>query len=147
MLVRRATTSDLGLLTPLFDDYRQFYRKPSNMVLSRSYLADRLGREESIVFLATDGVRGLGFTQLYPSFDSLAARPLFILYDLFVAPDARKTGVGRALMDAARAHAEAHGASKVILSTAVDNADAQKLYESLGYKRDEAFYCYELFLP
>ena len=144
MIIRRATLADLELLAPLFDDYRRFYGKAPDLALARRYLGERLGRGESVVFLAHEDGRGLGLTQLYPSWDSLSAAPLFVLYDLYVAPEARRRGVARELLDAARRHAAAAGASKVVLSTAVDNQSAQRLYQSVGYIRDDAFYYYEL---
>jgi GNAT superfamily N-acetyltransferase len=96
--IRRAGVADLDLLAPLFDDYRQFYRQPADPVVARQYLASRLEREESVVFLAASDTVGYGFVQLYPSFCSVAARPIWILYDLFVAPAARGHGYGRRLM-------------------------------------------------
>jgi hypothetical protein len=50
--VRQATISDLDLLAPLFDAYRQFYRKPGDLDLARRFLRERLAHNESIVFLA-----------------------------------------------------------------------------------------------
>jgi ribosomal protein S18 acetylase RimI-like enzyme len=98
------------------------------------------------VFLATSDTVGYGFVQLYPSFCSVAARPIWILYDLFVAPAARGHGYGRRLMQAARSLASATGAQRLVLSTADDNRTAQALYESLGYRRDTVFRHYELTL-
>ncbi len=69
---------------------------------------------------------------------------IWILYDLFVLPEARQRGVGRALMECARHFAQVTGASRLEFSTAKDNRPAQALYESLGYERDQAFYFYEL---
>lgn len=144
--IRRAGVSDLHLLAPLFDDYRQFYHQPSDLVVARQYLASRLEREESVVFLAASDTVGYGFVQLYPSFCSVAARPIWILYDLFVSPAARGQGHGRRLMQAARSFASASGAQRLVLSTADDNRTAQRLYESLGYRRDTVFRHYELAL-
>jgi ribosomal protein S18 acetylase RimI-like enzyme len=144
--IRRATVADLHLLGPLFDDYRQFYRQPADPALARQYLASRLEREESVVFLAASAIVGYGFVQLYPSFCSVAARPIWILYDLFVAPAARGQGYARGLMEAARSFASATGAQRLVLSTADDNRTAQALYESLGYRRDTVFWHYELTL-
>ena len=92
------------------------------------------------------GVEGLGFTLLYPTFASLHARPIWVLYDLFVSPTARKGGVGRQLMNRARAHAVETGAASIVLSTARTNVIGQALYESLGYVQDKEFLNYELFL-
>ena len=144
--IRRAGVADLHLLAPLFDAYRQFYRQPADPVLARQYLASRLERKESVVFLAASDTVGCGFVQLYPSFCSVAARPIWILYDLFVAPAARGHGYGRRLMEAARSLASETGAQRLVLSTADDNRTAQALYESLGYRRDTLFRHYELTL-
>ena len=97
--IRRAGVADLHLLAPLFDDYRQFYHQPADPVLARQYLASRLEREESVVFLAASDTVGYGFVQLYPSFCSVAVRPIWIVYDLFVAPAARGQGHGWRLID------------------------------------------------
>jgi ribosomal protein S18 acetylase RimI-like enzyme len=61
---------------------------------------------------------------------------------LFVAPEARKTGAGRALLVAAHEHAKAHGFARLDLSTAKNNLAAQALYESLGWARDEVYFSY-----
>jgi len=71
-------------------------------------------------------------------------KPLWILNDLYVMPEARKQGVGKALMESARQLALSTGAKGIILETAKDNLSAQKLYKQLSYKRDEAFHRYEL---
>jgi ribosomal protein S18 acetylase RimI-like enzyme len=91
----------------------------------------------------------VGFVQLYPLFSSTAARPrrLWLLNDLYVAPEARSGGVGRALMDRARELAKATDAVGLELATARTNVRAQRLYESLGYRIDEHFLRYELGLP
>ena len=60
--------------------------------------------------------------------------------DLYVIAEARKLGVGRALMERARQLAEATRANCLTLETASDNLPAQRLYEGLGWKRDEEFY-------
>ncbi len=101
-----------------------------------------------MVFLAVDdsGEQGLGFVQLYPSFSSVAALPIWILHDLFVVPEQRRQGVARALMEVARVLAAETGADGLALSTATDNFGAQSLYESLGYRRDEKFIYYFLAL-
>jgi GNAT superfamily N-acetyltransferase len=86
----------------------------------------------------------VGFVQLYPCFSSIRVAPIFILSDLFVAQSARGGGVGRSLMEAAARFARATGAVGLELATARTNAPAQRLYESLGWQRDEAFYQYGL---
>lgn len=140
----QGNSAHLRQLTPLFDDYRQFYKQRSDMAGARRFLRKRLARGESVVFLAMDGEEAVGFVQLYPSFDSVTMRSVWILYDLFVTPAARKRGVAKSLMERAHRFAVDTKARRLILETAVDNITAQKLYERLGWKRDTAFHRYSL---
>jgi ribosomal protein S18 acetylase RimI-like enzyme len=142
--IRTATPDDAGEVGRLFDLYRQFYEQPADAALARNFIRERLERGESIIFVAERGGGLVGFTQLYPTFCSVAAAPIFVLYDLFVAPEARRGGVARALMQAAAEYAAGTGAVRLELATARTNAPGQSLYESLGWTRDEAFFHYSL---
>lgn len=140
----RAELAHLELIVPLFDAYRQFYKQTSDVTGTREFLRERLERSESVIFLAMDGENAVGFVQLYPSFESVTMRPVWILYDLFVMTAARKGGVAKLLMERARQFAVETKAKGLILETAIDNHPAQKLYEQLGWKRDTAFHRYYL---
>ena len=142
--VRQATVEDINLLVPLFDAYRQFYRQPSEPERARRFLLQRFEHSQSVIFLSFEGTAAVGFTQLYPSFSSGAMARIFILNDLFVAPEARGRGAGSALLRAAAEYARRVGAARLVLSTEVTNATAQSLYERLGWKRDTAFCVYQL---
>ncbi len=141
--IHTAIPEDAALIAPLFDAYRQFYEQPADADAALAFITARLERGESVILLARrpDG-RALGFCQLYPSFCSVLAAPIYVLYDLFVVPDARRLGVGRALLLAAEAHARATGHARMDLTTARNNLRAQALYESLGWVRDEVFLTY-----
>lgn len=141
--IHTAIPENAALIAPLFDAYRQFYEQPADADAALAFITARLERGESVILLARrpDG-SALGFCQLYPSFCSVLAAPIYVLYDLFVAPDARRLGVGRALLLAAEAHARATGHARMDLTTARNNLRAQALYESLGWVRDEVFLTY-----
>ncbi|WP_428146183.1 N-acetyltransferase family protein [Delftia acidovorans] len=141
--IHTAIPEDAELIAPLFDAYRQFYEQPADADAALAFITARLERGESVILLARrpDG-SALGFCQLYPSFCSVLAAPIYVLYDLFVVPDARRRGVGRALLLAAEAHARATGHARMDLTTARNNLRAQALYESLGWVRDEVFLTY-----
>ena len=146
MEIIRAASEQVDLIAPLFDQYRQFYKYPSDLAGAQRFLNERLKNRESVIFLAVEGDEALGFTQLYPTFSSTTLRPMWILNDLFVAPLWRKSGVARALMMRARQFGMEHQAVELMLETATDNLNAQRLYESLGWKRDTEFYTYHLHL-
>ncbi len=145
MKIKRATLTDLDEVSRLFDLYRQYYEQPADLDKARRYIEARLTNDESVIFLAMDTeARALGFTQLYATFCSVAAAPIWVLYDIYVDAGARKGGVGTALMNRARKLAEESGAVRIQLETAVDNLTAQSVYEALGYERNTEFYGYSL---
>jgi GNAT superfamily N-acetyltransferase len=132
--VRRATSEDIERIAPLFDAYRQFYGQPPALNLAREFLLERFERGESTVLLADDERgRAVGFAQLFPTFSSVALARSFILNDLFVAPEARRLGVARALLRSAVAFGQGQRAVRITLSTHVDNAAAQALYVKAGW--------------
>ncbi|OEC44638.1 GCN5 family acetyltransferase [Pseudomonas sp. 1D4] len=147
MTVRAATAADLDELSQLFSGYLDFYRVPRPLQEIRRFLGERLERGDSVIFVDRDeSGDALGFVQLYPFMSSLALAPAWLLSDLFVAPSARRLGVGERLMNAARAHGEATGACGLQLETARTNLAGQALYERLGYVRDEVYLTYWLSL-
>ncbi|MFV9683104.1 GNAT family N-acetyltransferase [Pseudomonas sp. NY15367] len=147
MTVSAASAADLVDLTRLFAGYLRFYQVPRADADIAAFLRARLERGDSQLFIARDG-RGAaqGFVQLYPFLSSLALEPAWLLSDLYVDESARRCGVGEALMNAARAHAEATGACGLQLETAKTNLAGQRLYERLGYVRDQQFFTYWLSL-
>lgn len=142
----RAELDDLDALVPLFDGYRRFYGQTSDPDGARAFLSERFKRGESVIFLAIVDGAAAGFTQLYPSFSSVSMKRLWVLNDLFVAPHARRAGVGRALLERARAWAVETRSKGLALSTQVTNTDAQQLYESCGWTRESEFLHYHLFI-
>ena len=143
--IRQATIHDLETIVPLFDAYRQFYECPSEPQRARNFLRDRFQHRESIILLAFDAAgAAVGFVQLYPLFSSVSANRKYLLNDLYVTPEARRMGAAKALLTTAAEFAHALGAASLSLSTAVDNTPAQRLYESLGWAREQRFYDYHL---
>jgi ribosomal protein S18 acetylase RimI-like enzyme len=143
MQTRLATTSDLEVVASLFDAYRQFYAQAPDLALAKRFIRERMENHESVILLASNAAQQVvGFCQLYPSFCSVEAKPIYALYDLFVVPEVRRGGAGRVLLLAAEQLAKEHGKARMDLTTAKTNVAAQTAYESLGWVRDEVFYAY-----
>jgi ribosomal protein S18 acetylase RimI-like enzyme len=135
--------ADLPVIAPLFDAYRQFYDQAPDLDLATRFIRDRIHNRESVILLAVSAEgQTVGFCQLYPTFCSVEAKPIYSLYDLFVTPSARRSGAGKALLQAAEALAASHGKARMDLTTAKTNHSAQAAYEALGWVRDEVFYAY-----
>ena len=145
IVIERATIDDVPEIAKLFDAYRVFYKQRDDMLLATEFLTERINNSESVIFYAKD-VAGnyVGFTQLYPSFCSVATQRTWILYDLFVVEEVRGNGIGTNLLNRAREFAEQTSAKEIVLETARSNLTAQKLYESLGYEKDTEFFSYSL---
>ena len=143
-IIKEATVKDSEKIGEVFDLYRQFYKKNPDKIISIEYIKQRLTNKESTIFFVEVDNVCIGIVQLYITFDSLELSKKIILYDLFVRPEYRKKGIGAMLMDASKDFAENNGISGIELSTAISNGTAQRLYESLGYERDNEFYNYYL---
>ena len=136
--------SDLDELAPLFDAYRVFYEQQSDMERARKFMHERLTKGDSCLIGAFSTGRMVGFTQLYPSFSSVATCPKWILNDMFVAPDCRKMGVAKHLLDHAATVARESGAASMVLATKSDNLTAQRVYEANGWVQENVFIYYNL---
>ena len=139
MTIERVTETDLTELLPLMRAYCDFYEvAPSDdelMALSRALLADP--EREGIQLLARDEGRAVGFATIFWSWATTSAERIGVMNDLFVAPEARGTGVAEALIEACRAECNARGAGKLTWQTAPDNAAAMKLYDRVGARREQ----------
>ena len=145
--VRLAGLHDVEAIAPLFDGYRQFYGRASDVDLARQFLSARLAAQQSVVFIAEaqEGA-AVGFTQLYPSFSSTSAGPIFVLNDIFVSLAHRGQGVARSLLKAAEDFARDQGAIRLTLTTGTTNTTAQSVYEGMGWQRDTGYFTYHRLL-
>ena len=141
--ISTATKADVAAIAQLFDAYRQFYQYPPDLALANRYIAERIDKADALILLAQDAsAQALGFCQLYPTFCSLEAKPIYALYDLYVAPAARGAGIGNLLLLAAEQSAREHGMCRLDLTTAKTNLPAQAAYQALGWVRDEVYFSY-----
>jgi GNAT superfamily N-acetyltransferase len=103
--------------------------------LSRALIADP--EHEGVQLLARNEGRAVGFATIFWSWATTSAERIGVMNDLFVAPEARGTGVAEALIEACRAECAVRGAGKLTWQTAPENAAAIKLYERVGATREQ----------
>tara|TARA_R110002051_G_scaffold283677_2_gene345559 strand:- start:1378 stop:1824 length:447 start_codon:yes stop_codon:yes gene_type:complete len=143
MKYRKAEIKDLDALTILFDKYRVFYRKDSDIASAKSFLKARISNQDSEIFVAENTEQQLvGFVQLYPLFSSTKMMKLWLLNDLFVNYDYRKKGISLGLMDKAKELVEKSGACGMYLETEKSNLVGNNLYPKAGFElnQDSNFY-------
>lgn len=149
MTIKRITIKDVDCVTGLFNKYRVFYQQTSDIALAEQFITQRLGNNESVIFVAFTDEQPVGFTQLYPTYSSMRAAKNWILNDLYVEAGQRKQGIGAALIETAMDFARNDGATYLALSTATNNHIAQSLYETIGFIKqqpDPAFFDYRIAL-
>lgn len=135
MKIIQVTLEHLDDLIPLFDAYRVWYNKPSNVLKTRQFLTERILQQESIIYLVyTEGGQAAGFTQLYPVYSSVRLGRLWLLNDLFVAEEHRGKGFSIALIERAKDMARKTGAVGVVLETDKTNDVGNKLYPRTGFE-------------
>lgn len=137
--------NDLDALATLFDDYRVFYRKTSDVDGAKRFLSERILKKESVIFVARLESELVGFTQLYPLFSSTNMKAVWVLNDLFVAPKHRGKKISKALISKAQEHCkETHGFG-ISLETEKNNGPGNALYPKMNFSLDEAhnFYFWE----
>jgi GNAT superfamily N-acetyltransferase len=121
-------------LLPLIAAYQRFYEvEDVDSDRNRTFFRRFVAPSEDGRLLAARDAGGviLGYACLYWHFSSLQAVETVLMNDLYVAPEARGRGIGRALIEASAAVARERGAAWLEWATAPDNHTAQRLYDSL----------------
>lgn len=146
MIVRRAEAQDLPKLNILFDEYRQFYGASSQLALSLSFLEQRFRDNQTVIFINTKDDLFTGFILLYMGFSSVVCSTYYILDDVYVSPAFRRQGAAKQLIDTAILFAKNENALRISLETQKNNEKSHRLYESMGFIKDDEFQTYHCFL-
>ena len=142
-MIKQATTDNIEILTDLFEGYRNFYKKDADREGAKTFLQERIEKNESVIYLAyAENGEAVGFTQLYPLFSSTRMKKLWLLNDLYVAPEHRGKGFSKALLERAKAFAKETDACEVMLETAKTNDIGNQLYPSQGFELGTDFNWY-----
>jgi len=137
--VARATSDDAGAVAPLFHRYREFFAGAQDEATSGEFLAERLRRDDSVIFVARDGERAVGFVQLYPLWSSWYCEPIWFLSDLYVEESARKRGIGAWLVRRVVEHARETRARSILVELPRREPHLRDFYARLGFAADEVF--------
>ena len=130
--VRIAGRGDLDSIGRLLHDFNREFHEPTPQP---SALADRfrvlLNAGDTLVLLAGEGPTGVAVLRFRLSVWSTGYE--CYLAELYVTPQHRRRGIGRALMDAALREARKWGADSMDIGVDEPDIGARRLYESLGF--------------
>lgn len=134
---RKATINDLDELSVLFDGYRVFYEKTTDVKGAQEFLRARIENNESEIIVAVNTQQRLtGFVQLYPLFSSTRMKRLWLLNDLFVSEAYRGKGISVALINTAKELCVQSGSCGMMLETAKSNLVGNNLYRKTDFILD-----------
>lgn len=128
MEIFEAAPFDLPQLSKLFDEYRIFYKQPSDLEAAKKFLEERLKLKQSIIYIAFDNDEAVGFVQLYPIFSSVQLKRLWLLNDLYITENYRRKGLATLLIERCKALVKSDQSGGILLETASDNDAANRLY-------------------
>ena len=147
VIIRPATRADVAVIGRLgallvrthheFDPERFIAATPRTEEGYGSFLGSQLAEPDVIILVAEQRGQVVGYVYAgVEGYDYMSLRgPAGVLHDVVVEPEHRGRGIGRMLLDAAIVALKAHAAPRVVLTTAEQNASAQRLFARAGFRR------------
>ena len=131
--IRPLAATDKSAWLPLWAGYLEFYQASLPSDVTEATFSRLTGADEDMFgLIAEQDSRVIGIAHGILHRSTWARGKYVYLNDLFVSPDARGSGAGRALIEAIYKHADEIGAERVYWLTHESNATARKLYETLA---------------
>ncbi len=148
LIIRKAGRDDADALLALITALAEFEHLPPPDAEARARLVEHgFGeRPKFEAFLAErEGASGpVGYAFVFETYSTFLARPTLYLEDLFVLPEHRGRGVGKALLLFCIGLARERGCGRMEWTCLDWNVNAQSIYENLGAKRLSEWYLYRL---
>jgi GNAT superfamily N-acetyltransferase len=134
LAIRRATPADLPLIASLIRDLADYERLSHEVRFDEAMLERHLFGERPMAEVVIGEVDGMaqGFALFFHNFSTFEGRPGIYLEDLFVRPEARGCGLGRALLTHLAALAVERGCARLEWAVLDWNAPAIGFYRKLG---------------
>lgn len=145
-MIRNATPDDLPLIARLIRDLAEYERLADKVVLDEARLREHLfgPRPYAEVLLAEDGGEVVGFALFFHNYSTFLGRPGLYLEDLFVKPEHRGRGHGKALLTALAALATERGCGRLEWAVLDWNEPSIGFYRSLGAEPMDEWTVYRL---
>ena len=144
--IRPSTIDDVPIILQLIRDLAEYERAPDEVVATEASLREVLFGEHPAaeVLLAMEGTTPVGFAVFFLNFSTWLGRPGLYLEDLFVKPDHRGKGYGRALLVHLAKIADARKCGRMEWAVLDWNEPAIKFYRALGAAPNEEWTIFRL---
>ena len=134
MLIRPAQRTDVPAILGLIRELAAYERAPEAVTATEDLLATALFAEQPVAYAQVAHLNNevVGFALWYLTFSTWLGKPGIWLEDLFVRPEHRRAGLGRALLETIIHVARERGYGRVEWWVLDWNAPAHAFYRSLG---------------
>ncbi|MDQ6656180.1 MAG: GNAT family N-acetyltransferase [Verrucomicrobiota bacterium] len=134
--IRPATATDVPLILQLIRELAEYERAPNDAIATEAGLREVLFGEkrDAEVLIASEGAEPVGFAVYFFNFSTWLGRSGLYLEDLFVRPEHRAKGYGRALLVRLAQIAHARGCGRMEWAVLDWNEPAIQFYKKLGAK-------------
>ena len=144
--IRPGELDDVPLIAELIRGLARYEKLEDEVVMTEEKLTDSLfgERRYAETLIAQDDGEAVGFALFFHNFSTFLAQPGIYLEDLFVVPEQRGRGVGRALLERLAQVAVDRGCGRLEWAVLDWNKDAIKFYERLGAEPNSEWTVYRL---
>jgi GNAT superfamily N-acetyltransferase len=134
--IRPATAADVPIILSLIRELAEYEREPQAVVATEAGLREVLfgPKPSAEVLLAMENAEPVGFAVFFHNFSTWLGRPGLYLEDLFVRPEKRGKGYGRALLERLAQIAKERGCGRMEWAVLDWNDPAIQFYRKLGAK-------------
>jgi GNAT superfamily N-acetyltransferase len=146
LVIRPATAADVPAIADLIRGLARYEKLEQDVTMTEELLAKNLFGPKPFAetLIAQEAAAPIGFALFFHNFSTFLAKPGIYLEDLFVAPEHRGRGIGRALLKELARIAVERGCGRLEWSVLDWNRDAIAFYERLGAKPNSEWTVYRL---
>ena len=132
--IRTTTEADIPVILSLIRELAEYEREPDAVIADEAGLRGVLfgAKPSAEVLLALEGGEPVGFAVYFFNFSTWLGRPGLYLEDLFVRPNLRGKGYGRALLERLAEIAHERGCGRMEWAVLDWNQPAIQFYKKLG---------------
>ncbi len=140
--IEAVNADNLADVLPLIGEYQAFYQVALIDDARNHAFFGQFGRDHphGCLFLYREDGQAIGFATVYFCYSSTLVGKVGVMNDLYVRPQQRGQGIGKALIQYAWQYAQTQGAQRLQWVTAQSNQTAQRLYDGLPTKKSEWFF-------
>jgi GNAT superfamily N-acetyltransferase len=144
--IRQAQSADAPLLLSLINALAEYEKLPGpDSAACERLVRDGFGPAPRYqAYIAEQEGQAIGYALTFETYSSFLAQPALYLEDLFVLPDARRRGAGRALFRFLAAEALRRGCGRMEWAVLTWNQSAIDFYEQAGARRIDEWHVYRL---